>query len=103
MSEDIKPLAIDPRGCGCTECIIGEYIPAEKATREHLRLLAVGEMANHTYEQGTVLLRRPYPSEEHGGDLVYEVSLPAESMSEVFTPAELNDLNAETIYFNLRS
>lgn len=100
---DNKASAIDPRGCGCTECIVGEYVPAEDATREHLRRLAVGDMTNNTYQPGTVLLRPPHPAEEHGGNLVYEVSLPAESMTEVFTPEELNDLNAETIFYNLRA
>lgn len=98
---ETAPLAIDPRGCGCTECLVGEYIPAEKATREHLRLVAIGRMRNNTYSPGTVTLRLPV-GDEPGTDLVFEVSLPAESLTEVFTTDELDGFPAETIFFNLR-
>ena len=26
------PVAIDPAGCGCTECLTGQYVPLERAT-----------------------------------------------------------------------
>ncbi|WP_114906802.1 hypothetical protein [Ornithinimicrobium murale] len=100
--DDTTPLAIDPRGCGCTECLVGEYIPAQSATREHLRLVATGRMRNNTYSDGTVTLRPPMSSEP-GSDLVYEIALLAESLSGVFTADELDDTPAEAIFENLRA
>ena len=45
-------LAVDPTGCGCTECIIGEYVPQEiweeKATAADLAAVLTGEVSNHT-------------------------------------------------------
>lgn len=44
----VKPWAIDPKGCGCTECIIGEYVPMDEASAlEWLRVLT-GDIDNHT-------------------------------------------------------
>lgn len=43
-----KVLAIDPYHCGCTECIIGEYVPLEQATDDQLIAMILGELANHT-------------------------------------------------------
>lgn len=43
-----KPIAVDPPGCGCTECLTGEYIPLDQATEEQVRALAKGKLANHT-------------------------------------------------------
>lgn len=39
------PLAIDPSGCGCTECLTGEYVPLDSATNEQIRLMLAGEIA----------------------------------------------------------
>lgn len=42
------PVAIDPPGCGCTECLTGEYIPLDQATEEQVRKLVKGKLVNHT-------------------------------------------------------
>lgn len=44
-----KPTAVDPKGCGCTECITGEYVPLELATDQQLQDLISGILENHTY------------------------------------------------------
>ena len=46
-------LAIDPRGCGCTECLIGEYVPIDEADAEQIRLLMLGRIADHSYSTWT--------------------------------------------------
>lgn len=43
-----KVVAIDPAGCGCTECIVGEYVPMDAATDDQLLGMILGELANHT-------------------------------------------------------
>lgn len=43
-----KPVAVDPIGCGCTECITGLYIPLDQIDDEMLVGLLNGEMANNT-------------------------------------------------------
>jgi hypothetical protein len=41
-------IAIDPPGCGCTGCIVGDYVPLERAgARDVLRMLQ-GHLRNHT-------------------------------------------------------
>ena len=42
------PLAIDPAGCGCTECLTGEYVPLDEATDDQLRMMLMGEIRNNT-------------------------------------------------------
>lgn len=44
----MKPVAIDPYGCGCTECIIGEYIPLQEATDAQVLDMLDGRLSNHT-------------------------------------------------------
>lgn len=44
----MKPIAIDPPTCGCTECITGEYIPLISATARHITDMLAGRMANNT-------------------------------------------------------
>jgi hypothetical protein len=43
-----NPRAIDPPGCGCTECLIGEYVPLDRATNTQIRQMTAGEIADHT-------------------------------------------------------
>lgn len=47
MDEPVKVLAIDPAGCGCTECCTGEYVPLERATDEQLIDLLTGDIENN--------------------------------------------------------
>ncbi|WP_159599434.1 hypothetical protein [Agromyces humi] len=42
-----KLIAIDPPGCGCTECIVGEYRPFDHATAGELYLLLTGELGDN--------------------------------------------------------
>ena len=44
-----KPWAIDPVGCGCTECIVGEYVPQEWADKSAWLRVLMGDIDNHTY------------------------------------------------------
>lgn len=42
------PIAIDPPGCGCTECLTGEYVPLDQATDDQLQAMLQGKVANNT-------------------------------------------------------
>lgn len=48
-------LAVDPYDCGCTECIIGEYIPEGRyvrdATAGDLAAVISGEVRLNTYSE----------------------------------------------------
>lgn len=43
-------LAIDPSGCGCTECLSGEYKPLDQATDEDIAALLGGVLSDNTDE-----------------------------------------------------
>lgn len=43
------PWAIDPRDCGCTECLVGEYVPERLATPEHWQRVLDGTIFNNTH------------------------------------------------------
>ncbi|MFS0885272.1 hypothetical protein [Aeromicrobium sp. 179-A 4D2 NHS] len=57
MSDHIKLLAIDPHNCGCTECLIGEYVPASQATDEQIQMLMLGEIRDNTSDVWTISQR----------------------------------------------
>lgn len=42
------PIAIDPPGCGCTECITGEYVPLDQASDRQIADLLRGEIRDNT-------------------------------------------------------
>ena len=42
------PTAVDPIGCGCNECITGEYVPFDKAKSDVLAALLHGDIKNNT-------------------------------------------------------
>ncbi len=44
----MKLLAVDPVGCGCTECLVGEYVPLPDATKENILAVARGELGDNT-------------------------------------------------------
>jgi hypothetical protein len=45
---ELVPSAIDPEGCGCTECLTGEYYPLNRATPAMIRDMLAGYIANNT-------------------------------------------------------
>jgi hypothetical protein len=46
-SYEIWPLAVDPAGCACTECLTGEYVPLDQADRQHVADMLLGKIGNH--------------------------------------------------------
>lgn len=50
---------VDPQGCGCTECVTGEYVPLELATARQVRNLIFGTLADATGE--TFMVEGEYP------------------------------------------
>lgn len=51
---DSRLAAIDPPGCGCTECMIGEYRPADRATDDELQALFLGLVRDNTSGHWTI-------------------------------------------------
>ncbi len=47
---NLVPTAIDPPSCGCTECLIGEYIPLQSVTTGMMRDMVAGYIRNNTYQ-----------------------------------------------------
>lgn len=43
----MKLIAVDPWDCGCTECMIGEYVPLRQATDEQIADLFAGRLHNN--------------------------------------------------------
>lgn len=41
-------LAVDPPGCGCTECLTGVYVPLDQATPSQVAAAARGVLGNNT-------------------------------------------------------
>ncbi|PCG81231.1 hypothetical protein CIB93_36455 [Streptomyces sp. WZ.A104] len=41
-------IAVDPPGCGCTECITGQYVPLDRARPQDIAALLNGRLRNHT-------------------------------------------------------
>jgi len=53
MSEIV---GIDPRDCGCTDCLTGRTVPLDAASAEQIAAMLKGQIANRTSEEFTVLL-----------------------------------------------
>lgn len=45
----MKPIAVDPWGCGCTECVTGEYKPLSDATDDDIADLLAGRLRDNTH------------------------------------------------------
>jgi hypothetical protein len=41
-------VAVDPPGCGCTECLTGEFVPLEQADPAQIERLLTGMLGNNT-------------------------------------------------------
>jgi len=67
-------LAVDPVGCGCTECIIGEYVNEDiwtsRATAADLAAVLSGEVGNNTSSSLFRLVLTNYFSEKSANDFV---------------------------------
>lgn len=50
----MQPVQIDPVGCGCTECLTGEYVPLDRAATDQVFAMIRGELSNATSELFTV-------------------------------------------------
>lgn len=48
MITDSRVLAIDPTGCGCTDCIVGIYIPLHQANGDQIQALLLGVVNDNT-------------------------------------------------------
>lgn len=42
------PYAIDPEGCGCTECLVGDYVPEDQAN-DNVKALAEAGIVKYNY------------------------------------------------------
>lgn len=49
----MKVVAIDPYGCGCTECLTGEYVPLSSARSSQVKAMLKGKLDDHTGETFT--------------------------------------------------
>jgi hypothetical protein len=55
----MRPVQIDPDTCGCTECLIGLYVPLGQATTEQIKAMMRGELSNATSEVFTLTTVTP--------------------------------------------
>ncbi|MFG2847422.1 hypothetical protein ACGF12_30280 [Kitasatospora sp. NPDC048296] len=69
MDEKKRPIAIDPPDCGCTECIVGEYVPLREASEDQIAQMLRGELRDHTSVPFRVSARwelyDPHPDSQH--------------------------------------
>lgn len=64
---DRKLVAIDPPGCGCTECLVGEYVPLDRASDEQVAALFRGELGDNTNRVWQIQQRLDLRGEAEGG------------------------------------
>jgi hypothetical protein len=70
MTEPRRPTAIDPTGCGCAECLTGEYVPLDRATWAEVVSMCFGEITNHTGENKADILARAVKPEKLAAALI---------------------------------
>ena len=72
---DNQITAIDPVGCGCLECMTGEYVPFDNATSDQIIGMIRGDIANHTdyetVEEVLDNLGKAYGLYDEGRDKIY--------------------------------
>lgn len=49
---------IDPRGCGCTDCIVGESKPIDRCDQNELQGLYLGYLTNASNESPKMYLSK---------------------------------------------
>jgi hypothetical protein len=49
-------IAVDPPGCGCTECMTREYVPLHLATSDQIAALLNGDLRNHLHSSTELLV-----------------------------------------------
>jgi hypothetical protein len=55
------PAAIDPAGCGCTQCLTGEYVPLDQATGLQVYAMLRGQLECHLYQVPLAAVRLELP------------------------------------------
>ena len=45
---------IDPAGCGCTDCIVGEAVPLDRATAHQIKQLLAGKLISRIGSDTTI-------------------------------------------------
>ena len=49
MTTQIRPQRVDPRHCGCTDCLTGYSVPLNMITQQTVQDLIRGKVQNATY------------------------------------------------------
>ncbi|MBM9510020.1 hypothetical protein [Actinacidiphila acididurans] len=64
--------AIDPPGCGCTDCLLeetGDSVPLDRATAEQVAALLEGRLLDHTGSDTTITVTIAARSDDLHWDL----------------------------------
>ncbi|MGW0333540.1 hypothetical protein ACWD0J_16985 [Streptomyces sp. NPDC003011] len=65
-------IAVDPPGCGCTECMTGEYVPLHRATPDQVASLLNGKLHNNLHSGTKLLVNVVYEFLSPGGTLTVQ-------------------------------